>query len=172
MTKVLFDTNVYTALLKEGENGKSLILRAAALGFGFCGFEEVRYELKSAPRMITTFSKNLRADLLRLYEAIIMREYLFEQRMMDLAVEYYEAYRTLGGGIAHRDIITDFLIVACASLKQVGVVVSQDSKSMLNFYARKAYAEVNARHDLAFPKLWAYEEFKAEVAKKARIGVK
>ncbi len=172
MTKALLDTNVYTALLKEGENGKSLILQATAVGFSFCGFEEVRHELKSAPRMVTTFSRNLRADLLRLYEAMIMREYRFEQRMMDLAVEYYKAYRAFGGGIAHRDIITDFLIVACASLKQVDVIVSQDSTSMLNAYARKAYAEVNAQHGLAVSKLWTYEEFKAEVARKARIGVK
>ncbi len=172
MKRVLLDTNVYTALLQEGEAGKLVVVQAAALGFRFYGFEEVRHELKSAPRIVLHFSENLRADLLRLYDAVVSREYNFEQRMMDLAVEYYSAYRSFGGGISHKDIITDFLIVACASLNQVDVVVSQDSASMLNAYAKKAYAEVNTRHRLAIPMLWKYDGFKAEVAKTARIGAK
>lgn len=170
MKRVLFDTNVYTALLKEGEAGKSVVVQAAALGFRFYGFDEVRHELKAAPRMVAHFSENLRADLLRLYEEIIAREYSFEQKMMDLAVEYYNAYRSFGGGISHKDIITDFLIVACASLKEVDVVVSQDSGSMLNVYAKRAYAEVNSKHSLSVPKLWAYEAFKKEIEKEAKLN--
>ena len=170
MKRVLLDTNVYTALLKEGETGKSVVVQAAALGFRFYGFEEVRHELKSAPRMVVHFSENLRADLLRLYEEVIAKEYSFEQKMMDLAVEYYNAYRSFGGGISHKDIITDFLIVACASLKQVDVVVSQDAGSMLNAYARRSYAEVNSKHDLAVPKLLTYESFKKEIEKEARLN--
>ncbi len=169
MKRVIFDTNVYTALLKEGESGRLVVVQAAALGFRFYGFEEVRRELKAAPRVVTNFSKNLRADLLRLYESITAKEYLFEQRMMDLAVEYYTHYRLLGGGISHKDIITDFLIVACASLKQVDAVVSEDCDSMLNVYSRKTYAEVNSRHKLAIPKLWTYDLFKQEIEKEMRI---
>lgn len=169
MTKVLLDTNIYTALLNEGEEGESLIVTAASLGFKFLGFEEVRRELKAAPRMATNFSKNLRADLLRLYESITTKEYRFEQRMMDLAVEYYTCYRSLGGGISHKDIIIDFLLVACASLKQVYVVVSEDTNSLLNAYSKRTYAEVNLRHNLAIPKLWTYDLFKQEIEKKVRI---
>ncbi|MBI2144803.1 hypothetical protein HYU18_00610, partial [Candidatus Woesearchaeota archaeon] len=132
MKRLIFDTNVYTALLREGEAGKLVVVQAATLGFRFYGFDEVRHELKAAPRMVAHFSENLRADLLRLYEEIIAEEYRFEQKMMDVAVEYYGSYRTFGGGISHKDIITDFLIVACASLKQIDVVISQDSDSMLN----------------------------------------
>ncbi len=156
--------------MKEGEAGKLVVVQAASLGFRFYGFEEVRHELKAAPRMAVHFSENLRADLLRLYEEVIAKEYSFEQKMMDFAVEYYSAYRSFGGGISHKDIVTDFLIVACASLKEVDIVVSQDSGSMLNVYAKRAYSEVNSRHSLAVPKLWAYEAFRKEIGKEAKLN--
>lgn len=157
-------------VLREGNKAISLLSNADKLGFRFYGFDEVRYELKAAPRIVAPFeSHNFRADLLRLYEALISKEYTFEQRMMDMAVEYYRQFRSLGGTAPQRDIITDFIIVACASLKAIDVLVSDDVGTMFNRYALQSYTEVNKRHSLLLPKFWSYQVFAKEISRLGRI---
>ncbi len=170
MKRVLPDTNFYTQMLRNSDKAGEVVALASKLSFRFYGFDEVRYELKAAPRIAAPFlDRNLRADLLRLYESLITKEYLFEQRMMDLAVEYYNRYRSLGGTAPHTDIITDFLIVACASLNGVDVLVSDDASTMLNRRAVQSYMDVNGKHSLGLPKLWSYAGFISELSRLNRI---
>lgn len=165
MKRWMLDTGVYSLLLSERE--KELVEKLVNMEergeARVYGFEIIKKELKSAPRTTTHYSKNLMADLLRLYGSLAVKEYVFEQRMMDLAVEYYRHYRTLGGGISSDNLMHDFLIVACASLKEIDLVVSADKRTMLNEYSRRSYELANSGNGMRTPRLVTYEAFKKEV---------
>ncbi|HLD96833.1 MAG TPA: hypothetical protein VI934_00655, partial [Candidatus Nanoarchaeia archaeon] len=78
MKRVMPDTNFYTQLLQKSKEAAEIVSLAGNLGFSFCGFDEIRYELKAAPRIATPFpNRNFRADLLRAYELLTTKEYVF-----------------------------------------------------------------------------------------------
>lgn len=164
------DTNVYPKLLAESNGLAFMVTRANVMGIRFYGFDEIRRELKYAPRFVSTYSGNLRADLLRLYEKLNVKEYKFDTRIADLAFNYYKQYRQSGGSISRKDIITDFEIVACAAVKQAAAVVSEDQSSMLNSFARRCYEEVNVSQKIKTPKLLTYQEFKKAISRGDSLG--
>ena len=56
--------------------------------------------------------------------------------------------------------ITDCAIVACATIHQIDLVVSEDNKSMLSDAARKAYSVVNATEKKKESRFLGYLELK------------
>ena len=77
-----------------------------------------------------------------------------------IAEGYYQKYKKLGGGLSHKEMINDFMIVACAALHGLDMVVSDDSRSMLSVSAKKAYKEVGLRYQLRTPQFIRYRYFK------------
>lgn len=168
--RALLDSNVYTALLVAGLKDLHMeLLRLKSLGkLRIYGLRTIRRELKEAPKKLPGYDGNYVIDLLRLYDGLVGKSYEEDERVDKLARAYFIAYQGCGGGIGGEKFANDLLIVACASLKQVDVVVSEDKSSLLNPYARKAYDIVNGAAGLATPRLITLKEFIGEVERLVR----
>jgi len=103
---------------------------------------------------------NLRLDLLRAYDELVKKSYDKTPAMERLSEQYYQLYAEMGGTSPKSKLINDFLIIACASLKDLDIVVSNDEKTMLNELAVKAYVSVNKLNNIQLPHFISYEEFK------------
>ena len=108
---------------------------------------------------------NLGMDLLRLYDDLVKKSYDLNSEMENLAGQYYELYQNLGGTFPKIEMMNDFLIIACASLKNLDVVVSHDTKTMFHELAIKAYTSVNKINNLRLPEFIGYEKFKNGITK-------
>ncbi|MBI3034584.1 hypothetical protein HYY72_05485 [Candidatus Woesearchaeota archaeon] len=80
-----------------------------------------------------------------------------------LAVQYYLAYKKLGGKADYRQMGEDLTIVATATLNNLEVIYSDDKKTMLSKEAIDSYKLVNDLHDIPLPMLKSYKEFKQEL---------
>lgn len=127
------------------------------------GFEIVRKELRATRRVIVNM--NLRMDLLRVYDDLVKKTYEVTESMKKLAEEYYLSYTKLGGSHPRGKLINDFLIIACASLKDLNIVVSNDVRTMLSEFAINAYKKVNKTKGINLPSFINYEEFKNVIKK-------
>ena len=160
MKRVLLDTNIYgeiaidthLELLREKVvSGEKAI---------FYGLDVVRKELRATPTSKKIGGKSLRILLLSLYDSIIRHEILAAREAEELAEHYFNVYSELGGIKSKDDIRKDFIIVACASIKKLDVVVSNDEKSMLSETALKAYAIVNGIKKIPEPDFIPYKDFR------------
>ena len=104
--------------------------------------------------------KSLRLSLLSLYDEIAKKEYEITDEMEEIANSYYETYREFGGSKSKDSIINDFIIVACATLHNLDLVVSEDEKSMLTENAIRAYNLVNSIIRKRTPEFVGYERFR------------
>ncbi len=165
MKRLLLDTNIYGLMSTDPQFH---LLHTAILDkreqFFIYGFSVVRKELKDAPRK-TTSGKNIQAPLLHAYDRVITKEYPLTDLYRELAEEYYLVYHALGGNHTKEKLFSDFLIVACASVKEIALVVSEDNATLRNENALKAYGEVNTRRHIHLPTLIGYQEFKELILK-------
>ena len=83
--------------------------------------------------------------------------------LKEIAEEYFRVYLQQGGEFSREEMISDFLIVACASVKDIPIVVSEDNATLANEFARKAYASVNKNKGITLPSFIRYNEFKCEI---------
>ncbi len=161
MKRLLLDTNIYGEmvvdnhlnLLKEKlKQDNSLIIFGSSL---------IRKELRATPKKIKLEGSNLRIDLLSLYDELVKERNLnIDPRTQDLAQQYYYLYHTLGGSKGKDEMANDLLIVACASLKEMDIVVSEDESTLKAEHALQAYTIVNTIRKLRNPNFISYEEFK------------
>jgi hypothetical protein len=156
---LLLDTNIYGLLISDKDLHKIHQIIENSDNVHIYGFDIIRRELKAAPS-IRVAGLNIRAALLRSYASLITKEYSTSQLMCELAESYDTIYRELGGRIPKKNLQNDFLIVACASVKCVPLVVSEDNATMLNEIARKAYSIANKSARLSNPSFISYKEFK------------
>ena len=83
----------------------------------------------------------------------------FKEEMYFVAERYYDTYGELGGSISISVVLKDFLIVACASIKQMDVLVSNDNYTMLTENAMRAYNLINKARKIKTPQFIDYVEF-------------
>ena len=168
--RALLDSNIYAAFLIGGLKVLHIKLeRLKSLGsVRICGLAAIRRELKDAPKKLPGYNGNYVIDLLRLYDGLVDKDYEADERMEKLVQAYFLAYKGCGGGITEAKLSNDFLIVACASLKGIDVVVSDDKSSMLNAYAKKAYDAVNGAARLAVPRFLSLQEFTTLIERLSR----
>lgn len=160
MERVLPDTNIYGLLTVDSDLHllhKSLEFKKNEITI--IGFSIIRRELKKVPKKIID-GINIQASLLRTYTYFISKEYEMENSLAELAEEYYKAYALLGGNMVKEDIYNDLLIVACASIKNITVVVSEDNATLANEWFKKAYIIVNKKRGILLPQFIKYKEFK------------
>ena len=146
MKRAILDTSVYGRIIEKNEieQFRELIKNKIII----YGNQLIRKELRDTPKKIKIPDKeklrNLRIYLLTLYDEIV-KNHSFEitKEMLNLAENYYAVYRELGGNKGKESIIIDFTIIACASIKGMDVVVSDDEKTMLSRNAIRAYKLVN-----------------------------
>ena len=141
MKRVLLDTNIY---------GTSLI----------------RKELRDVSAHLTFDGKNKRIMLLQAYSSFVRKEnhnLEINDFVILLANKYFEEYKKQRGTFSINELLCDFTIVACASLHNLDIVVSDDKRTMLSEKAKQAYAEVNRVHQFRSPFFYVYDQFKKEV---------
>lgn len=161
--KYLLDSNVYGEMVVDEELRKVREsfekLRKLILVYGIN--QVIRKELRNTPRKIKVEGKNLRNFLLVLYDNFtVTHNLIIEANVENIANAYYIKYREFGGSKSKVEVINDFLIVACASKKDMDIVVSQDEKSMRTENAVRAYRIVNENSDIRTPEFIDYEQFK------------
>ena len=161
MKRILSDTNFYGLLSKDEERLKIVDKIKVSSKIIIYGFKVVRNELRDVPRLIKIENKNLRIDLLNLYDSIVENHILeFTGDMPKIAENYYKAYREFGGTKPKEEIINDFTIVSAASLNNLDIVLSNDEKSMLAENAIRAYNLINSVISKRTPKFISYGNFK------------
>lgn len=164
--KYLLDSNIYGEMvvdieiehLKEDyENCRNIII--------VYGIKEIiRKELRATSKSAKVGEKKLRSNLLGLYDIFTGKHELsVTQEHKQLADDYYKAYIKFGGSKSKDEMFNDFLVVACASFKDMDVVVSEDEKTMLTENAIKAYNSVNNINKKRTPRFIGYNEFKSEL---------
>lgn len=172
MKRVILDTNIYEFALKEIDKEMlyGLVKRKIIMIYGS---EVIRKELRDIPkeRYVRVGDKlnKLRNALLSLYDLLVKMTYPTDEKTRDLAEKYFISYRSFGGFAPKEKIIDDFLIVACASLKNLDVVVSGDTRTMLSSKALSAYKTVNAIEKAKTPGFIGFEDFKNEIRRYASL---
>ena len=158
MKRLLLDTNIYGELIFDADldNLKDKIKEGCVIH----GFDIVRKELRNTPKESHQFGKNVRLSLLFLYDDLIKKSYSITEDMNELSYLYYTTYRTLGGSKSFDDLKNDFCVVACATIHQIDIVVSEDNKTMLVENALKAYDIVNSSRKVKTPEFIGYLKFK------------
>ena len=161
MKRLLADTNFYGFLAKDTERLEIVGSIKTSKKLLIYGFRIIRNELRDVPKKIKVEGKNLRIDLLNLYDEITEKHRLkFTDLILKRADDYYKAYREFGGSKSKNEIINDFVIVACASLNDCDIIVSNDERSMLTENAIRAYNLVNSVIRKRTPQFVDYQRFK------------
>lgn len=167
MKRVIIDTSSYEEILASFSQ-EELRLLEERRAYAVEGFVVVRKELRdiSKLKILSVEGKKvkLRLALLLLYDNLTSgRSYPLDELMVRTAEEYFDAYVKEGGNRRFDELENDFEIVACASHKQVDIVVSEDRKTMVSDEALKAYEAVNGKLGLRMPLFSEVALFKKEI---------
>jgi hypothetical protein len=161
MKRIIPDTNFYGLLANDHDRLKVVGNIKSEKGLIIYGFKTIRNELRDVPKKIKVEGRNLRIDLLSLYDDIIGDHVIeYDTGTIKTAENYYKAYRELGGSKSKIDIINDFVIVSCASINNLDIVVSNDERSMLTENAIRAYNLINSAISKRTPRFISYDQFK------------
>src|SRR3989344_8424277 len=155
--RLLLDTNIYGKII-EDELEDQIIEKMFLHKHDFIiyGIRLIRKEIRAAPKH-TRDRYNLRFALLKLYDVLTNgHELEIKPLANNLAVLYYKEYRKNGGSVSWKDIKSDMLIVAEATISKLDIVVSEDNRTMLANTAVKAYYSVNKIHNLITPNFIGY----------------
>jgi len=158
MKRIMLDTNIYGRMVIDDELDE--IKEAIGRKLVVYGSEVIRKEIRRAPRWTVKYPKNLRMDLLRLYDSLVGHSIATTPEILKLAENYYLAYSNFGGRLNKSDILTDLIVVACASSKGLDIVVSEDTDTMLDNNFQKVYQLVNKLANTRNPQFLDYKEFK------------
>ena len=158
MKRLLLDTNIYGEMIFDAEYNS--IKENIAKKVVVHGFKVVRDELRDVPRSSRISGRNLRVALLHIYDEIVKKSYIVDSIVKDLAEKYYIQYKQIGGNHGHDKMIADFSVVACATIHQIDIVVSEDNKTMLIENALKAYNIINISIQKRTPNFIGYLDFK------------
>ena len=161
MKRVLLDTNVYGELALDPALEKIRERITLSSSFVFYGVELIRKELRETPKSEKFGNRNLRIILLSMYDDVTKEHTLsITPEVVELAGNFYKAYREFGGLKSKSEISSDFLIVAVAVLHDLDVVVSNDEKTMLTENAVKAYRLIADVKKKRLPGLIVYDRFR------------
>lgn len=146
----LFDTNVYGKIAEEKEAGLELADKIEQdPNFIIHNFRLIRNELRGAPK------------ILPIYDKLVANRVIEETKQIkDLANSYFKEYKVNGGAQGQKKILNDFKIVACATLLNSDLVVSDDKRTMLHPIAVDAYNSVNIKIGKRTPTFLNYQKIK------------
>lgn len=164
MKRLIADTNFYELMLKYLEVEKIRKVKESGR-IVFYGVNIIRKELRATPKAKIELVRNellkLRNALLLIYDLLVgAHQYKIDLKTNQIAENYFVAYKVLKGKAKKEEIINDFSIVACASIHNMEILVSNDNKTMLSAESKKAYASVNEINKLKTPNFIGFEDFK------------
>ena len=167
MKRIIIDTNVYEFILSHVERSflEKMLLKKL---FIFYGNEVIRKELRDIPKFKKEIRngrlQNLRNLLLQLYDSMVGKHhYQITKQMEELADKYFIVYKGLGGNFGKKELMNDFIIVACASLNNLDILVYEDTKTMFSQLAIKSYKSVNQILGFKTPDFIRFNEFKSSL---------
>ena len=160
MKRVLLDANIYGLMIKNGE-AENISKEIGNKKIIVYGNDVIRKELRTVPKHVIFEKRKLRIVLLGLYDRIIKgHSYQTTYLIKNLAEDYIKTFQELFGRVAKKKILNDFLIVACASINELDILVSDDKKTMLSDYSKKVYKIVNELKNYKTPEFLTYNGFK------------
>jgi len=160
MKRVILDTNIYGRIIERKEEEEMKLKIQSRHDVVIYGLDVVRKELRATSQRVHVGKKKLRLLLLGLYDRLVRNHSLYTTTLTEkLAERYFTVYRQLGGKASQQEIIDDFLIVACASVHELDIVVSDDNDTMLSKEAVTAYAVVNKLNEYRLPNFIGYDAF-------------
>ena len=161
MKRIILDTNIYGRIIEKKEEEKIKKLIEKRRDIILYGFDVVRKELRDVPKEVRVERRRLRLVLLALYDGLVRTHiYFTTSPIKQLTNEYYKVYKELGGKRSEKEMLNDFLIVACASIHELDIVVSEDNKTMLSDEAKKSYKIANSLRGYKMPDFIGYGEFR------------
>lgn len=158
--KILPDTNFYGLIIIDSAR-KEIHEAIHKSSFLIFGFDVIRQELRNTSKSSSNLNRNLRIDLLNIYDDLVQKNYSLNDKISKLAEDYFRVYREFGGNISKEKMIPDFTIVACATIKQMDILISDDKHSLLTENSLKTYKLVNELKGLVMPRFISYQEFKS-----------
>lgn len=163
MKRLLLDTNIYGEMVVDRDLFKLKEAHKQKKELVIYGLRLIRNELRATSKNKDHLGRNLRVALLSLYDEFVAEHELRveEEELIKIARKYYEIYWELGGHKAKEILLNDYLIVACAAMKKMDIVVSNDEASMLSELSLKAYQIVNELLELKNPQFINYKELKS-----------
>ncbi len=168
MKRILLDTNIYGEMVMDPEIEEIRNIITKTKNIVIYGNDIIRKELRSVSKKvkipnghaIKIATKKLRISLLGLYDEAVKKSYDTNQKVISLADHYYETYCEVGGSKSKSKIINDFRIVACATLHDLDIIVSEDDKTMSTENSIKAHKIVNSVLKKRDPGFIDYLKFK------------
>ena len=150
MINALFDSNIYGILIVDKDNGPDLIQKIKSdSNFIIHNFKLIRNELRGAPATLPV------------YDRLVAKRVIVENKQIsDLAHKYFENYKQNGGVQGQKKIMNDFKIVACATLYNCDLVVTEDQRTLLNPVSIMAYRYVNLKINRRTPTFYRYKDIK------------
>ena len=160
MTSMLLDSSVYGEIAIDDKEEEILKALSDGCKYHLCNFQLIRKELRG--KKGKKYKK--RNAVLPLHDTLMRgKEYRENKEIENLSYEYYQAYKSEGGNLPFKKLKIDFKIIACASIKQIDIVVSKDKNTMMSPFAKKAYEKVNILRKLKTPQLWSYKYLRKEL---------
>ena len=167
MKRVIIDANIYGRILEKFH--QNIIKEATEKGvlkghLVIYGFDIIRKELRSTSSNIKIGDIKLRIALLNLYDILVSKHTLsLNSEIRNLAQQYYEVYKEIGGAYGKEEVLNDFAIVAGASINNLDINYSDDNKTMINQKAVKSYEIVNKIRRFRTPRFENYPSFIKEI---------
>ncbi|HLC67435.1 MAG TPA: hypothetical protein VJI12_00980 [archaeon] len=160
MKRIILDTNIYGRIVEKRQEEEIRQIIERHHGVIIYGFDVVRKELRAVSKDVRSSKKLVRLMLLGIYDKLIKsHNYFTTSAIVQLSGEYYSVYRELGGKESEKEMLNDFLIVACASIHELDIVVSDDNETMLSDNAIKAYRIINSLKKYRTPEFIGYGAF-------------
>ena len=112
-------------------------------------FRLIRNELRGAPKTLP------------IYDQLVTQRVIEESNeIKKLASDYFEEYKKNDGTQGQKKIMNDFKIVACATILNCDLIVSEDKRTLLNPAAIKTYKDVNLKNNKRTPTFYSYQDLK------------
>ncbi len=168
MKRVILDTNIYGEIIRDDAvnyvldniSKSNIIIYGASL---------IRKELRDVPKKEVVASEGrkmkLRNIVLSLYHSLAKKDLDITQEIANIAKNYMNTYRTIGGITSAKRLMDDFLLVALAAKYNLDIVYSSDRETMVSDLARKSYDIVNKILGLRTPIFRTYGDFKNDIRK-------
>ena len=173
MKRILLDTSVYGKLVEDTFIFPLLLDRKKSNDFVIYGTDIVRTEL----RAISKKAKDKKGQKIRLYTLYVYDSLITKENhnlrlnnfIEGLAQLYMNEYKVNGGGVGAAEIKNDFLIIACATLHNLDIVISDDKRTMLSTAALAAYKIVNQKQGFQNPNYMQYTVFRDKMLRRSGI---
>lgn len=150
MITAILDTNIYGRFIEEKQEGLALANKIKQdPNFLIHNFKLIRNELRGAPKMLT------------IYNELVANRVIEETKQIDdLARQYFDFYKANNGVQGQKKILNDFKIVACATILNCDLVVTEDQRTLLNPISIKAYRYINLKNNKRVPTFYRYNDLK------------